>query len=869
MKLSLNWIKEYVDLENLSLEEIKESISVALAEVETIHNLADYYKGILIAQVLDKKPHPNSDKLVVASVKIGDNKVAQVVVGIDNFDINDYVPYTPVGVRVPNNLYPEKFDGLVKDIEIRGVKSEGMLNSEKELKLSDDHTGILIFKPEQFPDKKLIPGLSLIDLLDLDDQIIEIENKSLTHRGDCFSIVGMAREIAAILDRPLKLPPELNYTASQYKTNHIKNLTKPELLFKIANEKNSGCERYSAIAIDKVKFSQSPWWLKIKLLKHDITSVNALVDITNYIMLELGQPMHAFDYDKLQQKGKAEILVRKAKKGESLLGLDHKTHQLTPQTTAITNGLNPIAIGGIIGGESTAISDKTTKVILESATFERFDIRKSSRQLGLMTEAATVFSRQQDPTKTITGLDRALQLIDQFKIGEQASNVTDAYPQPITPASIIISTQTADYFIGEKINQNQISSYLENLNLQVKKIDSDKVEVTPPTFRPDLTIKEDIYEEIARLFGYNKLKLSLPKRTLKPVNLNRKRRFKNKISSVLRAVGLNETIHFNFISGSSYQKAQIETDHCYKITNALSPDVQYMRSLLLPTLIKKTGKNLAHYESFGLFEIGKTYRKDLVYSKTPIQNPIYYPPTHLPKDDQGLPVEDEHICAILAVKENTPDGSPYYLAKKYLEHLIDYLNITQVEYNHLSEFSKKAVKEIPIWLSTALNSYHPGRTAIVTANIENKNIYLGLAGELHPQVLKNFKLPNYIAAFELQLHLLSRLNNQIGSFQAPSKYPMVEQDLCFIADESVTYEALTKAVYQVNPDPKLMAGENLIKSITPIDIYQDKNLKGKKQITIRVQLQSDHQTLKQKDIEEIKNKIINSVKKQTGANLKS
>ncbi len=852
MKFSLNWVGKFVDLSDKNIDEIKQAVWSRLAEVEDVKDLNEIYGNLKVAKVVEKRKHPNSNKLFIAQVNIG-NKVVQVVAGAGNFEVGDFVPYTPVGVKVPVNAYPEKFDGVVRAIKLAGEISYGMLNSEYELGLGEDHSGILILKPEELPGSTLKPGQSLAEALGLDDVIIEIENKSLTHRGDVFSVFGVARELAVIFDRKLTIPEEflseeIKIDAKKYKVE-------------IYNKENKASPRYSAIVLGDVKIKSSPLWLKVVLAKHDIKSINNVVDITNYILLMYGQPLHAFDFNKAFGKTtKAEVFIRYAKEGENILALDGKEHKLDKDILVIANKKQPIAIAGIIGGAESAIDNNTTTVFLESANFNQYVIRRGSMKLGIFTDAATVYARAQDPNKTLRAAAYAVKLMQKYADAKVYSDVADNYPKVRKGPKVYLNLGKVRDFLGVDISDTQIQKILSGLEIKIKnKKGSDTKELEIPSFRFDLNIPEDIYEEIIRIYGYEKLELVSPLRDVKPVALNTNLRLQNIIKEKLSELGMFEMVNFEFISNKLYKKLNIPLNSAFKIINAVSKEVEYIRTLVTPSLLLNIEYNSKFFDEVLAYELGKTFRKNMVYGNVDEAN-VYVPPRRFGKDEDDLPAEDRHLAA--AIMLETPDPI-YYVGKYYLDKLLERLHIS-VEYKHISELDDDLRQSLPAYISDLIKIYKPGRTALLLAD----NVVIGILGELSSIVLNQFGFTKPIVAFELQYHLLSKMADISLRFKQPSKYPYVWQDLCFVVNKNTKYSELISAILEVNYQMEKKGYEPLIRNIEPVDIYQPEDDKVFKQITVRIILQSYLKTLKDKDIDAWRKKIITNVEKRIGASLK-
>ncbi len=853
MKFSKSWVSQFTNISDLTAQQIKEALWGSLTEVENVEDWNAKYKGLLVAKVLEVKKHPESDKLYVVLIDLGDRQVT-VVAGAGNIKPGDFVPYTPVGIAVPYNPNPARSDGVIRAKKIGGIVSNGMLNSELELGLGEDHSKIMILKQEEL-NVKLKPGMPLAKALGLDDYIFEIENKALTHRGDCFSTVGIARELGAILRRPfdeLKSDPVLK----TLKPN-------PQVSLSVEISNPQAAKRYSAVVIEIQEIKESPLWLKVLLIKHGIKPRNIVVDVTNYVMLLLGQPLHAFDYDVVGD----EIKVRNAQDSESIKTLDGRKHSLNPQILVIADREKPVAIAGIIGGLESSVTASTKRVILESATFDMYAIRRASMSLGIFTDAAAVFSRYQDPNKTLLGLGVAVDMLKKYAGARIISDIIDEYPTKVKPKTLTVSIPAINQFIGIDIPSAEVVEILSRLGFKVKR-HGDKLELVVPTFRGDINLPVDIYEEVARIYGYGKIPQKMPVSEVKFIQVHGYVKFDRFVRDRLVEAGGYEMVNFNFIGEQLYSKLGLPLDDAFKIVNAVSEGVEYIRTLLMPSLLSNAAYNLKYFDSVSIFEIGKTYRRSYVYSdkEGTVEYPLYLPPMRFNKADEiGLPAEDKHVGFLVAYDISEP---VYYWAKRALDYLLGKLHIDFRIY-HPDDLSDKAKKQVPVWIKETLGIFKKGRVGLVVSNVEDKNIYLGLIGEVSSKALANLGITTGVAGFELQYHVLYELADTRPKFVEPSKYPAVVQDLCFVVDKDLPYQALIDTIKLVNKDLASRGKEPLIREILPVDIYSPDPEDKKKQITVRIVFQSNQKTLADKQIEYLREKIVKKVENQLGGRLKA
>jgi phenylalanyl-tRNA synthetase beta chain len=833
MKISINWIKEYAGEIALPVEEIARNIKEKLAEVENIEDLTKKYNGIVVAEIVEKKDHPNADKLGVYIVNDGKRKDIQVVAGDKKLEVGNKVVYLPPNTKIPNNPYPEKFDGIIKTTKLRGVDSEGMLASEKELGISNNHENVLIL------DMDCKVGDSIAEILELNDCVLEIENKALTNRADTFGIIGMARELSGMLKKPFETPKWLEQS-TEFKPKAPADEILP---IKVENKLDTLCPRYMAITMTNVKVSKSPLWLKSKLSLLGIKPINNVVDITNYLMILTGQPLHAFDYDKLiskdeHSKNKALVTIRTARQGEKITTLDEKTLELPEKTVVICDSQNPIAIGGIMGGLDTEIDQNSKNIIIESANFDLYNIRQTSMKLGLFTEAATRFSKGQDPNLCEPVLYKAVELLTQLCGAQVASSIQDEYTELPKPRQLTFSITKLNKHLGIQLEKKEILELLNNINLHEKDSnEEDLITLTIPTYRQDLQIPEDIHEEVARLYGYKNILITLPKRDISAPKKNEFFEFSKKVRRNLTSMGANEILTYNFVGEELYKKCNLDIEKMYKIINPISPKLEYMRSSLIPSLLEKVNTNINNgYTEFAIYEINKTHNK-LDFDK-----------------EEQLPIEN-NMLSMLFTKDIS---DTYYHAKFYLENLLNKLNIKEVSYEKISDIKKS---DLSNQIQITLPLFDINRSALITLTLDGKKQYLGILGEPNLEVQANLKLIQPVSIFELDMKILQLFCDTRKGLINFSKYPKITQDLCFLLHPEVPYSLLTNTIKET------LEKRELNYKLTPVDTYQ--KTAEEKQITIRVVIQHKEKTLKEKDIHSLRKIIEKNVKKYTKGILKS
>jgi len=832
MKISLNSIKKMTKV-NAEMKELEDLIARKIGNVETIDYIGEKYKGILIGQIEKAEAHPDSDILGVYQVNIGDGKIVQVVAGDKTLHESDKVAYFPVGVKVPYNAHPEKYDGIVREVTLRGVKSIGMLAAAKELDISADYEKVLKL------DTDAKPGTPFSDAYDLDDYIIDIENKALTNRPECFGLIGIAREISAIQGLKYQTPDWFNYCSDKWSHPLQENIEK-------CNGKEVACPRYMYATMENVTVKDSPVWLQVELMKAGIRPISNVVDVTNYLMILTGQPLHAFDMDKVTKGSESlTIGVRKAKKGETITIIDGSTKELDEEVVVITDGKSPIAIGGVMGGLDTEIDENTKRVVLECANFDMYNIRKTSNRLGIASDAAARYARNQDPHMCEAVMYKFIEMMGELSEAKLSSKIYDYFKSPREKKTIEISIEELLTKTGLKIEVQEIIDTLENEELHVEN-DSDRLIVNIPTYRQDFNIAEDIQEEVARLYGFDAIEMKLPVRTMSATSKNSMMDFQKRLRNALKSLGGIEIITYNFTSAQLLTNAGQIALNAHKLKNALSPELEYMRMNLTPIMMEKVAQNIRDgHEEFCLFEINKSHMKGQL-------------------DDEKLPYEFRTVClahcAVEKAEKLKYSGSPYYMAKNYLEMLLKSLKCSEVEYESLSKIENP--EDVPANIKTIAQTYEKNSSAYVTYQIEGKKYYLGVVGTMNQKITQYLNLPRYTSAFELDLDLLKNFEGSGAGFTPISKYPKVVRDFCFVADKDIPYQVIETAVLEG------LAQDEMLFTVEPVDIYKQKDDDATRQITVRATIQGKNKVLKEKDIDYLQKKVVRSVVQKCGAKLK-
>lgn len=831
MRVSTNIIQQLVDFNLPETDELVRRINLRLGGVEQVIHLDEKYKDVRIVRVVDCYDHENSDHLhvclvddggVVEQVERDDNGYVQVVCGAPNLHRDMWAVWLP-----PRSTVPATFEDsepfVLAARPLRGVLSQGMLAAADELAIGTDHEGIVEVTEKDLRESgDLQPGMSFAQAFGLDDVIIDIENKMFTHRPDLFGQLGVAREISAILQ------PEAS--ATTVVDNHFKNpdwyLQYPEfangegLDLAVSNDIPELVPRFSAVAIKNVTVDKSPLWLQCQLMALGVKPINTVIDATNYIMLMTAQPTHAYDYDKLHGH---KIGVRMAKQGEQTTLLNGKTYELTAHDIVIVDGEEVVGLGGVMGGRNSEVSNETKNIVLEVANFNMYAIRKTSMRHGLFTDAVTRFTKGQSPLQTTRVLKR---LID-ISSGIQASTVFDLFPaeqqatQDSVYGEISISADFVNQRLGTTFTNIKIGNILRaaNFTSRPSEYDDTQLVITAPYWRTDIELPEDIVEEVGRLYGFERIDRQLPRRTIKPAPKNQHFELKRIVRESLSRMGANEVLTYSFVHEHILSAAHQSPEQAYRLSNALSPDLQYYRLNVLPSLLDKVHANSkAGYATFTLFEIGKGHTK------------------HDQMNDEDLPVEHTFIDAVYTDKERK-DGAAYYHLQRQLTQLSKDLGV-DVRYVPLEHVQVESYSSAPFEML---------RSAAVQTTTGQ---ILGVIGELKRSVIKQFKLPEYTAAWTLDFDALYTqwLSSNV-QYHALSKYPTISQDISLRTDLSVSFLTLSDAVRTV-----LDKHTELYIMAQPVAIYQPDDKKSKT-TTFHIEYTSYDRTLTDADIAPIMEEI--------------
>ncbi|MBF1042511.1 MAG: phenylalanine--tRNA ligase subunit beta [Candidatus Nanosynbacter sp.] len=843
MKVSLNLIKQLINFELPPVDELVARVNQQLGGVEAVIDLNAKYGGARIVRVVECAKHPNADRLSVAKIDDGgvvadvprdENGLVQVVCGAPNVHADMWAIWLP-----PKSMVPASFDDdepFVLDARpLRGVLSQGMLAAADELDIGTDHEGIVEIHEHDVPaGVELTAGARFAEMFGLDDYVLDIENKMFTHRPDCFGQLGVAREIAGIFNE--------QFTSPEWYKSEQKFAEAEGLELTVTNDAPELVPRFMAVAIRNVTVQPSPLWLQCQLVAMGGKPINNIVDATNYMMLLTAQPTHAYDYDKLRGH---KLEARMARDGEKVSLLNGKEYELTSDDIVIADGEGVIGLAGIMGGTDTEVSSDTKNIVLECANFDMYALRRTAMRHGIFTDALTRFNKGQSPLQNAAVLKQLMSMVG----GVQASEVFDKrndrlmamqHDSRVTFGSagketisifdwgavtgvLVLESTFVNERLGTEFSPQEICRILKNVEIKAHEEPEPNTpyqfEVIAPFWRTDLELPEDIVEEVGRLYGFAKLPRQLPMRSIKPAPRNPRRQLKQAIRQSLSRAGANEVLTYSFVHERVLKNAEQDPSRAYRLSNALSPDLQYYRTSVLPSLLDKVHANIkAGHDEFMLFEIGKIHDKEL------------------PLTDENLPSEQTFVDGVYASKKPRA-GGPFYKARKLVDRLLADIN---VEADFVKIVESGADMPAP---------FDGQRSAWIVAKNGDK---LGIVGELSQTVRRNFKLPDYTAAFSLDIEKLQvcLTENREHNYRSLSRFPSISQDISLRSSVEISHDELLRAVRQC-----LDESENLHCQVQTLGIYQPKDDAAIKTTTFRLTFTSYQQTLTDAEVKPIMDNI--------------
>jgi phenylalanyl-tRNA synthetase beta chain len=792
MKVPFNWLKDYVEV-NIDAKELGDRLTLTGSAVEEVITQGDVIKNVVTGKIVEVTTHPDADKLKICQVDIGADEKIQIVTAATNMKEEEIVP-----VALHKSTLADGTE--IKKGKLRGVVSNGMFCSEEELGIAGDEPvhGLMIL-PKDAP-----LGMDIKKYLGLNKSILDFEITS--NRPDCLSIVGMARETAATLSTSYKMP-SFNYEVKN--SENINDNLKVEV-------KDSLCRRYMARGVKNVKVMPSPSWMQERLLEAGVRPINNIVDITNFVMLELGEPMHAFDAREIQS---GKIVVERAKDGETFVTLDEIERNLDSSFLCIKDGDKTIALAGIMGGLNSEIKEDTTEVIFECANFDGTNIRVNSKKLNLRTESSSRFEKDIDPNLASLAIDRACALICELGCGEVMEGTIDVYTQKKEEVNITVDSNWINKFLGTEIAKEDMKKYLDSLDLKTEVVNDDLV-INIPTFRIDIAIKEDIAEEVARIYGYDKIPTTIFK-----VSTEREPKYKNEIltEEVINTMigsGLNQSISYSFVSPKVFDKINLpensELRNVVKIKNPLGEDYSVMRTTTIHSMMESLGRNYSRNNEYArLFEVGKIY---------------------IPNEDETVLPTEKNILTI-----GMYGNCDYLDLKGVVENIVEALGLNKVT------FAREA--ENP--------SYHPGKTAALMIGKSK----VGVLGEVHPDVSENYGVDVNCYLAELDLDLLFNSAETTKKYKPLPKFPAVTRDIALLVNDEVLVQEIEDTIKK--------AGGNLVEKVKLFDIYKGTQIpEGKKSIAYAIAYRDEKKTLTDNDVNKVHDKILRSLEYKLGATLR-
>jgi phenylalanyl-tRNA synthetase beta chain len=804
MKVSLKWLRDYVDIK-LAPEELADQLTMAGLEVKGIQTMGGTWDNVVIGEVIALNPHPNADRLKLATVDLGTEQVTTVC-GAPNIGLGQRVTFARIGARL---IDPHTGEAIVlKPAEIRGVASEGMVCSEKELGISDSHEGILVLSPEAPIGTPLSAYLGDV-IFDLD---------VTPNRPDCLSVIGIAREIAALTDEPLRLFPiyyeELEDSIDSFASVDIAD---PDL-----------CPRYCASLIDGINIAPSPSWLQQRLNSCGMRPINNVVDVTNYVMLEYGQPLHAFDYHKL--KGR-QIIVRRAGNGETITTLDGSERALNPDVLVIADKEEAVAVAGIMGGLDSEVTDKTDTILLESANFNQAAIRRGCSHLQVQSEASVRFDKGLNSELPLLPLKRATQLLVELAGGRAAKGIIDVYPGKPKPKLVLISAREVERLSGLKVNIGEILKVLKALGFECQEKGSgSQISVSVPYWRSDVKCPADLVEEVVRIIGYEKVPITrlgspLPQQKSKLSPEARQSNLEEKLRNILTGFGFQEVLTYSLVSLEKLQKLSPKLElkiPSLKVANPMTREQEHLRTSLRAGLLATLVRN-QKFEQTGirLFEIGKVF---------------------LPRG-KDLPEEREMLCAVL----NGPRAELSWQADKGPLDFFDAKGLMEKILNQLGLKASFDTGDDEILF--------PGRGADII--VEDDKV--GILGEVHPRVAQAFELSDAVFLIEFDVEKLLATITGIKEYQPIPRFPSVTRDIALVIDEQMSYRTVENII-QSFP---------LVEQITLFDLYRGKQIPGgKKSFAIRIVCQSPKHTLTDEEVDQTQEQMLARLHQELGATLR-
>lgn len=818
MRVPYRWLQEYVDV-GLGPEALAEALTMQGLGVEAVERPGPAFSGVVTGRVLAAEPHPNADRLRVCTVDVGEAEPRTIVCGAPNVAAGQTVPVALPGAALPGGV-------TIGEARLRGVLSRGMICSAKELGLPDPTGGAgILALAEPFP-----PGRDLREALGLDEAVLVLE-LTPNYAMHCQSLLGVAREVAALTGGAVRVPAPA-----------VREAARPAAaLVEVRVEEPDLCPRYVARVIEGVRVGPSPLWLQRRLEAAGMRPINNVVDVTNYVMLEMGQPLHAFDLHRLGGTGERKrIVVRRARPGETLVTLDGAERRLATDDLVIADGEEggrAVALAGVMGGGNSEVTPETTAILLESASFHNLSVRRTARRLGIPSEASSRFEKWVDPEGCRAAADRAMTLLQELAGGEVLAGAVDVYPRPAEPRRIAARSAWINAFLGTALSDAEMGAIFERLGFEVGDFHAGSILVTVPTRRPDVEGEADLAEEVARLHGYNRIPVTLPKSPAAPATPSPERRLAAEARAVCLAAGLCEVMTYSFMDPAGFDRVGLPADDARRraipLANPLSEDQGVMRTCLLPLLLEVAATNVRHRRTdVSVFEIGRVY---------------------LPK---GLPLAElpEERLALGAVLMGAADRggwygpaveADFYHAKGLVEAVCRRLGVDGVTFE-----------------AHAAPGYHPGRTARLLAPGGSGAQTLGVLGELHPETARAYDLPGRVLAVELDLTALMALARPVRAYRPLPRFPASDRDLAVLVPDGVPAARVEATI--------AAAGGDLLESVRLFDLYRGAGVpEGWRSLAYSLVYRAGDRTLTDAEVDAVHGRVRAALAERLGARLRS
>ena len=798
MLISLNWLKQYIDLDGIEINEMENALTMIGQEVEKIEIAGSNLENVVTAKIIEKEMHPDSDHLTVCKVDNG-KEILQIVCGASNHKAGDKVVLAQIGAKLSE-------DFVIKKGKIRGKESCGMLCSEVELGIGSDKDGIIIL-PEDAP-----IGVPFKDYLGINDTVFELE--ITPNRPDCLSHIGIARELSAYYGKELKYPEtEIKSEISEKTSDNVK----------VSIEDSNLSRRYVTRILKNVTVKESPKWLKERIESVGLRSINNIVDVSNFILMEMNHPNHVFDLDKIEGN---EIKVKSAVKGDKLVTLDEQERELEDGDIVICDSKKILALGGVMGGLDSEVTDNTKNILLEVAQFNPQNVRKTSRRLTLSSDSSYRFERGIDVEDSIKVINRLANLIQEVAGGEILNGYVDVYPVPHENKVAELNFERLNRFVGKVIPREKVIEILRNLEIDVKD-NGETLTLTAPSYRGDLELEQDYFEEVIRMYGFDNIENILPRVDINKNSTLDTTKLTDRVKTICASVGLKEVINYSFIPKDALQKLKftgVSEDKLIDISNPITEDFVTMRPTLLYSLIKNAKDNMnRNVSNIRFFEVSRTFEKA-----------------------EELAKEDIKVGIILAGENDKTLWNP----KPVHYDFYDLKGIVEEIFSKL-KFQSFSIKR------SVQTEFHPGRSADVFVGKE----YIGSFGEIHPDVLENFGLnKKTVLVAEFNIELIKKYINKPFVYQGIVKYPAVPRDLALVMNENILVGDVLKTIEKI---------DKKVEKVELFDIYQGIGVEpGKKSVAISILLRDDSKTLEEKEINNIIDKILAKMKKDYMAELR-